>query len=199
MKKFTPFLLIVAALLMLSACQTNSMISDPFSEENMTNEVIVDQPEEKNMEEAMEEPADTAGTSEDAVEAADLQPEDSEAMEEETETPGEDSAADDSIMKEEESVASETPLRSFTMTAKQFEFTPSTITVNEGDEVEITVTSTDVEHGFALPDFGVDVKLPPNESQVIRFTADKKGTFSFRCNVFCGAGHGEMKGTLIVE
>ena len=85
------------------------------------------------------------------------------------------------------------------MTAKKFEFSPSTITVNKGDKVKIKITSTDVNHGFAIPEYGVSQKVDFGKTEVIEFTADKSGEFTFFCNVFCGSGHKEMKGKLIVK
>jgi cytochrome c oxidase subunit II len=32
----------------------------------------------------------------------------------------------------------------------------------------------------------------------LRLTPDKTGTFTFACDVFCGSGHEDMTGTLIV-
>jgi cytochrome c oxidase subunit 2 len=93
--------------------------------------------------------------------------------------------------------ASET--QEFTMTARQWEFEPATITVNEGDRVKLTITSEDVDHGFSLPDFGVTAQLEPGETEEVEFVADEAGTYSFFCNNFCGSGHGSMKGTLIVQ
>jgi cytochrome c oxidase subunit 2 len=90
-------------------------------------------------------------------------------------------------------------VKEFNMVAKQWEFVPSTITVNEGDTVKLSITSTDVDHGFALPTFGVNEALAPGETVNVEFVADKKGTYTFFCNVQCGTGHSEMKGTLIVQ
>jgi len=90
-------------------------------------------------------------------------------------------------------------VKEFTMTATKWDFTPSTITVNEGDTVKITITSTDVAHGFQLRDFNINERLDPNQPVTIEFVADKAGTFSFKCNVPCGSGHSTMDGTLIVE
>ena len=84
------------------------------------------------------------------------------------------------------------------MTAKQFEYSPSTITVKKGDRVKLLITSQDVTHGFSLPDFGVSATIEPGKTTTVEFTADKAGTFEFRCNVFCGTGHPNMKGTLVV-
>lgn len=91
------------------------------------------------------------------------------------------------------------PTKTFTITAQKFAFDPSTIEVNEGDEVVLNISSVDVTHGFSLSDFSVSEALTPGKTTTVRFVADKKGTFSFVCSVICGEGHGTMKGTLIVK
>lgn len=90
-------------------------------------------------------------------------------------------------------------IKEFDMTAKQWDFIPGTITVNEGDTVLLHVTSIDVAHGFALTEFGVSERLEPGQTVDIEFVADKKGTFTFFCNVVCGSGHSTMNGQLIVK
>lgn len=85
------------------------------------------------------------------------------------------------------------------MTAKKWEFTPSTITVKEGSEVKLNIRSVDVTHGFRIAEFGVSETLSPGKTVTVEFTADKKGTFSFFCTVFCGSGHSGMRGQLVVE
>jgi cytochrome c oxidase subunit 2 len=87
----------------------------------------------------------------------------------------------------------------FAMTAKNWEFEPSTITVNKGDLVKINIKSIDVDHGIRLSEFNVNEKLEPNKEVNIEFIADQTGEFTFSCNVFCGEGHSNMKGTLIVN
>ena len=94
---------------------------------------------------------------------------------------------------------SSSSVKEFTMTAKQFEFAPSMITVKEGDTVKLHITSSDVTHGFSLPAFGVNAQLPAGETNDVQFVADKKGTYTFACSVICGSGHSGMKGTLVVE
>jgi len=86
-----------------------------------------------------------------------------------------------------------------TMTVKQWEFIPSTITVNQGDTVRLFIRSIDVTHGFGLPEFGVSARLSPGRETIVDFVADKRGTYSFLCTVSCGAGHSNMRGTLIVN
>ncbi len=90
-------------------------------------------------------------------------------------------------------------VKEFTVTAKNWDFTPATITVNKGDRVRLKITSADVPHSFTLPDFKIDQKLEPGIVATVEFTADRAGEFGFRCMVFCGSGHRGMKGTLVVK
>lgn len=89
--------------------------------------------------------------------------------------------------------------RQMTLSAKQWEFSPSTITVNQGERVVLTITSSDVTHGFSLPEFNASAELVAGQATKVEFTADKAGTFTFSCSVFCGEGHSGMRGTLIVR
>lgn len=89
--------------------------------------------------------------------------------------------------------------KEFNVIAKKWDFSPDTITVNEGDTVILNIESIDVDHGIAIPNFGVNEFLSPGNTVKIEFVADKKGSFSFSCNVFCGSGHSSMEGTLVVQ
>jgi cytochrome c oxidase subunit 2 len=89
--------------------------------------------------------------------------------------------------------------KEFEIIAKQWEFIPSKITVNQGDKVRLKVTSTDVDHGVAIPQFGVNQVAPVGQTVSVEFTADKKGNFPLICSVYCGSGHMQHKGLLIVE
>lgn len=87
----------------------------------------------------------------------------------------------------------------FSMTAKRWDFQPSTIKVNKGDKVRLNIESKDVIHGFSISTFRVNSRLYPGKTTAVEFIADKTGTFPFFCSVSCGAGHFGMKGKLIVE
>jgi cytochrome c oxidase subunit II len=93
----------------------------------------------------------------------------------------------------------ETSVVEIDMIAKQWDFTPSTITVQEGDEVKLNIQNVDVSHGFALFEFGVNEQLIPGETTTVEFIADKAGEYTFFCSVPCGQGHRHMEGKLIVE
>jgi cytochrome c oxidase subunit 2 len=89
--------------------------------------------------------------------------------------------------------------RSIAITAKRFEFVPATITLKKGETVKLVVTSEDVTHGFFLRPLKIDTDLTPGQTQEITVTPQSAGTFTAICHHFCGAGHGGMKLTVIVE
>ena len=84
------------------------------------------------------------------------------------------------------------------MTAKRFDYTPGHLTLKKGEPVILELTTADVMMGFNLPDFGVRADIVPDKVTRVRLVPDKTGTFTFLCDIFCGDGHEEMHGTLIV-
>lgn len=92
---------------------------------------------------------------------------------------------------------SDIKVKEISMTARVWDFVPNLIEINKGDKVKLTVTAVDVKHGISI--FGINKKLEPNKPEVIEFTADETGEFPFFCTVYCGDGHGSMKGKVIVR
>jgi|GEM_PF-230922 Heme/copper-type cytochrome/quinol oxidases, subunit 2 len=86
--------------------------------------------------------------------------------------------------------------KAITIKASNFEFDQPEIRVKQGDKVKITLNNAEGFHGFAIPDFNVDIK---ENNGTAEFTADKAGEHEFQCSVVCGAGHSKMVGKLIVE
>lgn len=84
------------------------------------------------------------------------------------------------------------------VSAKQFEFSPNTITVKKGVPVTLEFTSTDKLHGFSCPALKIRSDIPAGKTTLLRFVPDKAGTFSFHCDNFCGAEHESMIGTITV-
>ena len=85
------------------------------------------------------------------------------------------------------------------VTLRKYEFSPGSLQVRKGEQVRLVMTAVDHDHGFKLDDFDINQKVPKGTTVVVKFTADKAGTFQFRCSNVCGLGHRNMKGTLIVE
>ncbi len=82
--------------------------------------------------------------------------------------------------------------------AKRFSYTPSEVTLKKGEPVVLELVSEDRVHGFKLPAFKIRTDVRPNEVARVPLTPDRTGRFTFACDVFCGDGHDEMSGTLIV-
>ena len=76
-------------------------------------------------------------------------------------------------------------------------FSPESITVNQGDTVQITFQSTENVHTFTLPEFNVDTgNVNPGDAKMVEFVADSQGEFEFYCTIHRNMG---MTGTLIVN
>ena len=84
--------------------------------------------------------------------------------------------------------------------ARRYTFEPSQIDVTEGERIRLMVRSGDGPHGFEIERFEVSKELPRGAAPIaIEFTADEAGRFPILCSVFCGDGHEEMKGVLVVQ
>jgi cytochrome c oxidase subunit II len=85
------------------------------------------------------------------------------------------------------------------VTLRKYEFSPGSLRVRKGERVKLVMAAVDHDHGLQLDDFNVNQKVLKGATVVVEFTADKAGTFQFRCSSVCGLGHRNMKGTLVVE
>lgn len=83
--------------------------------------------------------------------------------------------------------------------AFQYHFDPDPLVVRAGEKVRLLVASRDVAHGVMIPEIDFSTDILPGERKPAEFTAPAKpGEYPVFCSVFCGSGHGEMKGRLIV-
>jgi cytochrome c oxidase subunit 2 len=89
--------------------------------------------------------------------------------------------------------------REIAVVARKFSFEPSRIEVTEGERVRLVVTSADIPHGIEIKKFKVDKTIPRGGKPVaIEFTASVAGEYPIICSEYCGQGHDEMKGSLVV-
>jgi cytochrome c oxidase subunit 2 len=85
------------------------------------------------------------------------------------------------------------------ITAKRFAFTPDTIHLKKDQTVRIRLHSEDVTHGFFLRALKIDSEILPGKDTEIEVTPHVAGNFTTICDHFCGANHGNMKMTIVVE
>jgi protein-disulfide isomerase/plastocyanin len=84
------------------------------------------------------------------------------------------------------------------LVAKKFRFSPNTLTVKKGNNVELRIRSDDVDFGFVLPEFGVNAELTRGQVTTVNFVADRVGRFTFSCSN-CDGKESIMTGTLVVQ
>jgi len=89
--------------------------------------------------------------------------------------------------------------RVIAITAKRFEFSPKEITLKQGETVKLQLTSEDVTHGFFMKPLGIDEDIVAGKTTEVVLTPKAPGRFTTICDHFCGAGHGGMKMTIVVE
>lgn len=85
------------------------------------------------------------------------------------------------------------------ITAKRFAFSPDKITLKRGQTVKLRLHSEDVTHGFFLRPLKLDEEIPAGQTTEVTITPQEPGTFTTICDHFCGANHGNMNMTIVVE
>ena len=83
--------------------------------------------------------------------------------------------------------------------AKKFVFVPSEIRVKKGETVLLQFSAPEVPMGVNFADLRTRADVFPGKVAELRITPQEAGTFTFLCDVFCGTGHEDMSGTLIVS
>jgi len=83
--------------------------------------------------------------------------------------------------------------------ARIFSFAPKHLEIPVGAHVKFFVTSADVEHGFSIPETGVNTMVTPGWVSEVEHTFRKRGKFLLVCNEYCGAGHQLMAADVEVK
>lgn len=89
----------------------------------------------------------------------------------------------------------ETGANGVEVTAENFAFSPTSIPVEAGAEVELTFTNNDdTQHSFTADDLGVDLVVEGGGSDSATFTAPDSGEAGFVCKF-----HDSMVGTITTD
>jgi len=83
--------------------------------------------------------------------------------------------------------------------AKKFDYTPNVIHLKKNVPVVLEFTSEDVVMGFYVPDLKLRTDIIPGMVTRLRIVPDKVGRFVFVCDIFCGSGHEDMTGAIVVS
>ncbi len=75
---------------------------------------------------------------------------------------------------------------------------PTEIRVSQGQEVTLLITAVDSVHEFTLTGYDVKKKIYPGKVVNLSLVTTTPGQYKFECTTYCGIGHEEMVGHLIV-
>lgn len=93
------------------------------------------------------------------------------------------------------------------VTARQFFFefrypdgrkSANELRVPQGSPVKLVMISSDVIHGFFIPDYRIKQDILPGQYTTLWLSPDKAGTFDIFCTQYCGVGHSTMRARLVV-
>lgn len=85
------------------------------------------------------------------------------------------------------------------MRAEFYVFRPDVVRVPAGRRVRFRITSPDVLHGFQIVGTNVNLTVAPGYVSEATTTFTEPGEYLVVCNEYCGLGHHNMQGTVVVE
>ena len=73
-----------------------------------------------------------------------------------------------------------------------------TMYIQQGLTFLLRVHSDDVNHAFYVPDLGIKIDAIPGRINIFWVQATRPGTYTVQCAEFCGLGHSQMHGEVVV-
>jgi heme/copper-type cytochrome/quinol oxidase subunit 2 len=89
--------------------------------------------------------------------------------------------------------------REFTITVRDYRFSPNRLEVSQDDLVKVTVQSQDVAYSLTIDAYRVSRRVPAGGSTTLEFRADQTGTFTFYSNLTNDSRHAQTRGDLVVR
>lgn len=89
---------------------------------------------------------------------------------------------------------------SIDVVASNWKFTPASITLHVGETTTLRLTSSAGVHGLKSDELGIPMTtITPGNFVTVDVTPKKAGTYVLPCQIVCGAGHADMKLTVVVQ
>ena len=82
--------------------------------------------------------------------------------------------------------------------AQMWQFLPSEISIPAGSEVDFYLTSKDVVHGFHIYEKNVNMMAVYGGINKTTVKFDEPGVYKIVCHEYCGVGHDNMEGKVLV-
>ncbi len=71
--------------------------------------------------------------------------------------------------------------------------------LEKGQTYRLHIASMDWQHGFSLQPVNINTQILPGYEMVLTITPDTSGDQTIICNEFCGIGHHNMVGRILVK
>ncbi|MBF0383203.1 MAG: cytochrome C oxidase subunit II [Magnetococcales bacterium] len=71
--------------------------------------------------------------------------------------------------------------------------------LEQGKSYRLHMSSLDYQHGFSLQPVNINLQILPQYETVITLTPSRAGEYGIVCNEYCGVGHHQMLGKIIVK
>ncbi len=81
--------------------------------------------------------------------------------------------------------------------AQMWSFYPA-LRFKKGQTYRLHISSMDLQHGFSVQPINMNFQILPGYDHVLTITPTMSGEFPIVCNEFCGIGHHQMTGKIIV-
>jgi cytochrome c oxidase subunit II len=72
------------------------------------------------------------------------------------------------------------------------------IQLTKGETVRLYLSSYDVQHGMSIQPLNINFQVLPGYVYVVHLTPTEAGEFPIICNEYCGLGHHNMAGRIVV-
>jgi cytochrome c oxidase subunit II len=82
--------------------------------------------------------------------------------------------------------------------ARMWRFEPI-LKLRTGQTYRLHVSSLDLQHGLSILPLNMNFHVLPGYDHVLTITPTRPGRYPIICNEFCGIGHHQMSGLIIVE
>ena len=89
------------------------------------------------------------------------------------------------------------PKKDVFMLGEQWRWSP-VLVLKKGEWYKIHLSSKDVMHGFSIQPVNMNFMVYPDYDYVLSFKPTETGDFKVVCNEFCGIGHHQMLGRIVV-
>ncbi len=89
--------------------------------------------------------------------------------------------------------------REFTVVARDYQFSPAQLSVQQSDIVRVVFRAEDIAHSFVIDEYRIAKRSGAGDTVEFEFRAHRPGRFPFYCNLTFDERCSQMLGELVVS